>query len=163
MNLFDWRLLTVLSYFQSLTNNFLLTKKLYLIVEKILRPIKDKSENRTMETSFVNEENYYIKTCNRSSHQRCSITKGVLRNFAKFTEKHLCQSLFLNKVAKKFLIKFLTKLKFLIKLPANVRTRARTYGKSLNNRLVVRPKVLKSTEAYFIARNTKCARLTMLK
>ena len=25
--------------------------------------------------------------------------KGVLRNFAKFTEKHLCQSLFLNKVA----------------------------------------------------------------
>ena len=25
--------------------------------------------------------------------------KGVLRNFAKFTEKHLCQRLFLNKVA----------------------------------------------------------------
>ena len=25
--------------------------------------------------------------------------KGVLRNFAKFTEKHLCQSLFFNKVA----------------------------------------------------------------
>ena len=25
--------------------------------------------------------------------------KGVLRNFAKFTGKHLCQSLFLNKVA----------------------------------------------------------------
>ena len=24
--------------------------------------------------------------------------KGVLRNFAKFTEKYLCQSLFLNKV-----------------------------------------------------------------
>ena len=36
---------------------------------------------------------------NRSSHQRCSIKKGVLRNFAKFTGKHLCQSLFLNKVA----------------------------------------------------------------
>ena len=25
--------------------------------------------------------------------------KGVLRNFAKFTGKHLCQSLFLNKIA----------------------------------------------------------------
>ena len=35
----------------------------------------------------------------RSSHRRCSIRKGVLRNFAKFTRKHLCQSLFFNKVA----------------------------------------------------------------
>ena len=30
--------------------------------------------------------------------RRCSV-KSVLRNFAKFTAKHLCQSLFLNKVA----------------------------------------------------------------
>ena len=29
----------------------------------------------------------------RSSHQRCSIIKGILRNFTKFTGKHLCQSL----------------------------------------------------------------------
>ena len=28
----------------------------------------------------------------RSSHQRCSVIKGVLRNFTKFTVKHLCQS-----------------------------------------------------------------------
>ena len=35
----------------------------------------------------------------RSSHQRCSVRKGVLRNFANFTGKHLCQSLFFNKVA----------------------------------------------------------------
>ena len=35
----------------------------------------------------------------KSSHQRCSMKKGVLRNFTKFTEKHLCQSLFFNKVA----------------------------------------------------------------
>ena len=34
----------------------------------------------------------------RSSHQRCSLRKCVLRNFAKFTGKHLCQSLFFNKV-----------------------------------------------------------------
>ena len=34
----------------------------------------------------------------RSSHQRCSMKKGVLRNLTKFTGKHLCQSLFFNKV-----------------------------------------------------------------
>ena len=35
----------------------------------------------------------------RSSHQSYFIKKGVLRNFKKFTGKHLCQSLFFNKVA----------------------------------------------------------------
>ena len=35
----------------------------------------------------------------KSSRQRCSVKKGVLRNFAKFTGKHVCQSLFFNKVA----------------------------------------------------------------
>ena len=35
----------------------------------------------------------------RNSHRRCSIKKGVLRNFTKFTGKHLCQSPFYNKVA----------------------------------------------------------------
>ena len=35
----------------------------------------------------------------KSSHWRCSVKKGVLKNFAKFTGKHLCQSLFFNKVA----------------------------------------------------------------
>ena len=34
----------------------------------------------------------------RSSHWRCSVRKGALRNFAKFTGRHLCQSLFFNKV-----------------------------------------------------------------
>ena len=34
-----------------------------------------------------------------SSHQRCFV-KGVLRNFAEFTGKHLCQSLFFDKVDK---------------------------------------------------------------
>ena len=33
----------------------------------------------------------------RSSHQRCSVKKGVLRDFAKSTGKHLCQGLFFNK------------------------------------------------------------------
>ena len=37
-------------------------------------------------------------TNSRSSLRRCSIKKGVLKNFAKFTGKHLCQGLFSNKV-----------------------------------------------------------------
>ena len=42
-------------------------------------------------------ENYGYCRVNRSSHRRCSVRKGVLRNFAKFTRKHLSQSLFLKK------------------------------------------------------------------
>ena len=34
-----------------------------------------------------------------SSHREVFCKKGVLRNFAKFTRKHRCQSLFFNKVA----------------------------------------------------------------
>ena len=45
----------------------------------------------------------------RSSHQRCSVKKGVLRNFAKFTGKHLCQNFFLNKAAGNFINKFINK------------------------------------------------------
>ena len=33
------------------------------------------------------------------SHRRCSIRKGVLRNFAKLTGKHLCQNLFFASLA----------------------------------------------------------------
>ena len=35
----------------------------------------------------------------RSSHRSCSLKKGVLRNFAELTGKHLRQSLFFNEVA----------------------------------------------------------------
>ena len=38
----------------------------------------------------------------RSSHQRCSMKKTVLRNFTKFKGKQLCKSLFFNKVAGNF-------------------------------------------------------------
>ena len=34
----------------------------------------------------------------RSRHRRYSVRKGVLRNFTKFTGRHLCQNLFFNKV-----------------------------------------------------------------
>ena len=41
----------------------------------------------------------FTSLIDRSSNQRCSIKKGVLKNFAKITGKHVCQSLFFNKVA----------------------------------------------------------------
>ena len=42
---------------------------------------------------------FLIQFIDRSCPQRCSLKKGVLRNFAKFWGKHLCQCLFFNKVA----------------------------------------------------------------
>ena len=36
----------------------------------------------------------------RSSHRMCSVQKCALRNFAKFTGKHLCHSLFFHKLSK---------------------------------------------------------------
>ena len=44
------------------------------------------------------ERLFLAKIRYRSSHKGCSVRKGVLRNFAKFTGKHLCHNLFLNKV-----------------------------------------------------------------
>ena len=44
---------------------------------------------------FRYNQGYYY----RSSRLEVFCKKGVLRNFAKFTGKHLCQSLFFNKVA----------------------------------------------------------------
>ena len=35
--------------------------------------------------------------CLEAVVQRCSVKKGVLKNFTNFTGKHLCQSLFFNK------------------------------------------------------------------
>ena len=44
----------------------------------------------------------------RSSHRRCSVRKGVLRNFAKFTETHLyhsrCRTAFLQNTSKRVLL-----------------------------------------------------------
>ena len=46
-----------------------------------------------------------ISTFYRSSRPELFCRKGVLRNFAKFTGKHLCQSVFFNKVAPATLLK----------------------------------------------------------
>ena len=41
---------------------------------------------------------WHPRKCPRSSHRKCSARKGVLRNFAKFTGKDLCQATFLIKL-----------------------------------------------------------------
>ena len=42
---------------------------------------------------------FSLLTKTRSSHRMYSVREGVLTNFVKFTGKHLCQSLFFNKLA----------------------------------------------------------------
>ena len=59
--------------------------------------------------NLLNKKTEFANTCRhqsklllliaRSSHQWSSMKDGVLRNLAKFREKHLCQSLIFNKVA----------------------------------------------------------------
>ena len=49
----------------------------------------------TLDLEHLSNTGLYFK----SSHWMCSVRKGVLRNFAKFKGKHLCHSIFLNKVA----------------------------------------------------------------
>ena len=43
-------------------------------------------------------ESYEMRKPYRSSHNKCSIVISVLKDFRKFTGKHLCQSLFLIKL-----------------------------------------------------------------
>ena len=59
----------------------------------------------TLKTNTVGDELDFRKKKYRSSHQEVFCEKGVLRNFAKFTGKHLCQSLFFNKAALNFIKK----------------------------------------------------------
>ena len=57
-------------------------------------------KRRIQENLFVEDlQTASSETPDRSSRPEVICEKGVLRNFAKFTGKHLCQSLFFNKVA----------------------------------------------------------------
>ena len=48
---------------------------------------------------FIYIQYFFGMVRNTSSYWRCSIGEAVLTNFPKFLGKHLCQSLFFNKVA----------------------------------------------------------------
>ena len=82
----------------------------------------------------------------RGSHRRCSVKKGVFKNFRNFTGKHLCWSLFFNKVAgvrpeKKRIKKRLQHRCFAVKFPKFLRTpilRNICEGLLLNEELICR-------------------------
>ena len=54
--------------------------------------------NSLVVNSWSSEDLPFDITHDWSSHRRSSVKKGVIRNFAKFTGKHLCHILFFNKV-----------------------------------------------------------------
>ena len=57
--------------------------------------------NKNVLTKCQKQKSFWIlkDLIDRKSHRTCSARKAVLRNFAKFTGKHLRQSLFFDKVA----------------------------------------------------------------
>ena len=65
----------------------------------ILNLIRRKIIKHTLKINILENICNLMVSMGRSSHQRCFVKKGVLRNFAKFTGKHLCHRLFFNNVA----------------------------------------------------------------
>ena len=59
----------------------------------------DKSEVSSFMKFFRVEQQKHFNVSCRNRLQRCSIKIDVLKNFAKFTGRHLCQILFFNKIA----------------------------------------------------------------
>ena len=60
---------------------------------------KDVFVNSFCSPTFRSSNSLAVEPFLRSSSRRYSLRKGALRNFTKFKGKHLCQSLFFNKVA----------------------------------------------------------------
>ena len=58
----------------------------------------EQSQGCLSSISYVKLYTHLKCNTDRSSHRRCSVKKDVLRNFPKFTGKHLRQSLFFNKL-----------------------------------------------------------------
>ena len=99
---------TVFVFIQCHNNNGLLEKNVFTKnfseIYEIINCIISKSFfNREKHLDFTKQylsEIFLISTVYRSSQWRCSLfKKGLHTNFAKFTGKHLCLSLFFNKVA----------------------------------------------------------------
>ena len=53
----------------------------------------------TQDRNILNTKSVKYDGSTEAVARRCSVRKGLIRNFAKFTEKHLRQGLFCNKVA----------------------------------------------------------------
>ena len=61
--------------------------------------MKNQKQDFSPKATAENKTAQLFKAIFRSSRSEVFWEKGVLRNFAEFTGKHLCQSLFFNKVA----------------------------------------------------------------
>ena len=91
--------------------NHIFINKIYLEVDAVIFKVSPKHTfgEPHCELSFREKELLWKIVCMkaRSSYGRCFVKKGVVRNLVKLTGKHLCQILFLNKVAGgSFLITF---------------------------------------------------------
>ena len=56
------------------------------------------AQRKNQQLSMIFWKNRLKRMKSGSSHQRWFLRRGVFRNFAKFTAKNLCQSLFFDKV-----------------------------------------------------------------
>ena len=88
-------------YFHEILRNVLFSRNFanFAIFTKF-DPALEIWQNLFAQKSFISWE--------KTSHvaiQRTSVNKSILRSFAKFTGKHLCQGLFFNKVAGLWLYK----------------------------------------------------------
>ena len=81
---------------QQFRADFRMTPDKFMNVVTLVRNWLEKQDTRFREAVPIEKR---VAIAFRSSHQRCSMKKGVLRNFRKFAGKHLWQSLFLNKVS----------------------------------------------------------------
>ena len=85
-------------FFFSLSLSLLLLRFFLLVCKK-----EDKKLDSNKLKSFAKSILLFCKKMgwglkpSRSRHRRCSVKKGVLRNFEKFIGQHLCQSLLLEK------------------------------------------------------------------
>ena len=80
----------------------------------------------------------------RGSRRMCSVRKDALRNFAKLTGKHLCQSIFFNKVIGLWSTTLLTKRLQHRCFPVNFAKFLRTLFNSTSGRLLL-PFVIRKT------------------
>ena len=82
-----------------LTSPELISENLHMETPVILRNIIKSTYLKILEYSFffnclLTLTRFCVLADYRSSHQRCFVEKGVLKNFVNFTAKHLCLSLF---------------------------------------------------------------------
>ena len=76
-------------------NNLTFNKEILLIKEKFMKADDPLRFTKSVINKIQEDVNIMkmkvLQFLQTSSHWRCSVGKGVLKNFAKFRGKHLCQ------------------------------------------------------------------------